>query len=414
MRACIALTILCLVVGAYPTTEGEKAVAADAFVNSIGINVHLHYADTSYGNFAAVEKALKDLGVRHIRDGLVDTAWTPYYDRLNELGRAGIKSILITTPRESGELLVAYPGRIPESFEGYEAPNEYDLSGDKDWAGTLNSFVTRLYRAVRGNPKTAKFPVIGPSLTQAASFQKPTGTQTFFDYANLHNYFGGWNPGTRGWGASGYGSYEWNLNLARSAWPGKPIFTTETGYFNDVSKVNGVPDAVAGTYMPRLLLEQWMHGIQRTYIYELVDLGGGRTGGDASYGLLHSDFSPKPAFTAVRSLIGLLADPGPAFVAGNLDFALSGDLRDVEHLLLEKRDGTFFLAIWVERLGYDVNGRRELEAGRRRIVVTSRERSKMAVHRLGVEEPLQPSEAGVGIAQAVEIGDRVVILEIAR
>ena len=415
MRALAVTTLssLCLFAASYPVSEGENAVGADAFVGSVGVNVHLHYTDTSYGNFAAVEKAVKDLKVRHIRDGLTDTAWTPYYERLNELGRAGVKAILIASPKENGALLADYPTRVADSFEGYEAPNEYDQSGDKDWARTINDFMARLYEGVRSDPKTAKFRIVGPSLTQAESFAKVAGTARFFDFANLHNYLGGRNPGTSGWGANGYGSYEWNLNLARSAWGGKPTFTTETGYFNDVSKADGVPEVVAGKYLPRLLFLQWMHGIRRTYVYELVDLGGTHTGGDGTFGLLHADFTPKPAYTSVRSVMRLLADPGPAFSAGSLEYSLSGDLKDVEHLLLQKRNGTFFLAIWIEELGYDVNRRVELPVAGRRIVLKTKNPSKVKLHRLGEDGEMASSDLGVGREHAVEIGDRVVILEIA-
>jgi hypothetical protein len=416
MRAIPYVLLLgsCFVAATYPGSERETAAAADAFVDSVGVNVHLHYADTSYGNFGAVETGLKDLRVRHIRDGLIDTGWTPYYDRLNELGRAGIKAILITSTKESGALLGAYPARVADSFEGYEAPNEYDLSGDKDWAGTLNGFMARLYEAVKGNPKTAKFLVVGPSLTQGGSFLRVAVAGRYFDFANLHNYFGGRNPGTRGWGANGYGSYRWNLDLAGKAWPGKPIFTTETGYFNDLSKADAVPEDVAGTYLPRLLFLQWMHGIRRTYLYELVDLGGSHTGGDATFGLLRADFTAKPAYTAVRSVLRLLNDPGPVFAAGSLEFSLSGDMTDVDHLLLEKRDGTFFLAVWVEGLGWDVDRRVRMPVDGRRVVVTTRDKVKMKLHRLGEDGGMQDSDLGAGLAQAVEMGDRVVILEISR
>jgi hypothetical protein len=410
----IVLTGLCLTAAGYPGSEGEKAVWSDAFVNSVGVNVHLHYTDTSYGNFGAVEKGLKDLGTRHIRDGLVDTQWTAYYDRLNELGRIGIKSILITSVKQSPEMLATYPSRVADSFEGYEGPNEYDISGDKDWAATLNRFTGTLFDTVRGNPTAGKFPIVAPSLTQGGSFPQVAAVGRYFDFANLHNYFGGRNPGTRGWGANGYGSYEWNLNLARKAWPGKPIYTTETGYINDLSKPDAVPDVVAGTYLPRLLFLQWMHGIRRTYLYELLDLGGSHTGGDGTFGLLHADFSPKPGYTAVRSVLRLLADQGPEFAAGSLEFSLSGDLTDVDHLLLEKRDGRFFLALWVEGLGWDVDRRVEVAVPTRKILVKTAERVKMKVHRLGEDGGMPSSDLSAGLAQAVEIGDRVVILEISR
>src|ERR1700722_6811718 len=67
--------------------------------------------------------------------------------------------------------------------------------------------MARLYQAVRGDPRTAKFPIVGPSLTQGESFAKVADTARFFDFANLHNYLGGRNPGTHGWGANGYGRY---------------------------------------------------------------------------------------------------------------------------------------------------------------------------------------------------------------
>src|SRR5215469_10736772 len=73
--------------------HAENAYSADAFVDSVGLNIHLHDGDTSYGNFPEIEKALRELGIRHVRDGLIDTQWTPYYDRMNILGRDGIKCI---------------------------------------------------------------------------------------------------------------------------------------------------------------------------------------------------------------------------------------------------------------------------------------------------------------------------------
>jgi hypothetical protein len=77
--------------------HGEKAASADAFVDSVGVNVHLHYQDTSYSNFPKVKQALLELGLRHVRDGLTDTTWQDYYDRHNELGQSGIRGIYTTS-----------------------------------------------------------------------------------------------------------------------------------------------------------------------------------------------------------------------------------------------------------------------------------------------------------------------------
>ena len=388
----------------------EPALSADAFVDSVGVNVHLSYTDTSYANFSGVQNALQTLGVRHIRDGLIDTAWTPYYDRLNQLGQAGIKATLITSPNETEALLVAYPGRVTNSFEAYEGPNEYDNSGDPNWASTLNNFMTLLHGAVKSNASTSKFPIVGPSLTQAASFAEMAPSAVSFDYANLHNYPGGRNPGTPGWGSGGYGSIDWNLALTSGAWPNNPVITTETGYVNDLSQMNSVPEDVSGKYLPRVLLEQWMNGINRTYIYELVDVGNGH--GDNGYGLLHSDFSPKPAYNAIVNMLGLLSDPGPTFQAGGLNYKLSGNLANVQHLLLEKRNGTFYLAVWVEQPSYDVNAKKELSVAAQQVTVQTAQQMRINVHQIDASGNMQTSSLGVGQRQTIEVSDLLAILEI--
>jgi hypothetical protein len=395
---------------ATPAGPLEHADSADAFVDSFGVNVHLNFLDTPYANFASVETALRNLGVRHLRDGLVDTTWTTYYDRLNQLGRDGIKSTLITSPNQTPALLAAYPARVLNSFEAYEAPNEYDQSGDANWPATMNGFLKTLKTAVSSNTQDAAFPVLGPSLTQAASYPLVASSAAYVDVANLHDYFGGRNPGTPGWGAGGYGSISWNMSLATSTWTGKNVIATETGYCNDLTAADGVPEDVAGRYMPRVFLEQWLHGIRRTYIYELVDVGSTVSGN--GYGLLRTDFSPKPGYTALRNVIALLSDPGPAFQAGGLSVTLSGATSNVQHLLLQKRDGRFYLAIWVELPAYDVNLKSALTVAPQSVVVSLGQSLRVVTHTLDATGAMQTVALGTGATQTVQVSDLVMILEI--
>ena len=411
LLACFTLCSACLIWTAFPQDAGEVATSADAFVDSFGVNVHLHFTDTPYANFGAVKSALQKLGVHHVRDGLIDTSWTPYYDRHNELGRIGIKGTFITAPKNDDGLLVSYPNRMHDSFEAYEAPNEYDISGDPHWAATLSAFMQRLHNVVKSHPETTPFPIIGPSFTQAGSFQNAVALGSFFDYANLHNYFGGRNPGTPGWGNNGYGSIAWNLDLTTHAWPGKPVFTTETGYTNDAANPQGIPEDVSAKYLPRAFLEQWLHGIRRTYSYELVDLGSNHN--DGSHGLLHSDFTPKLGYTAIQNLIHLLSDPGPTFTGEKLNFTLSGNLTSIHHLLLEKRDGSFYLTLWVEEPSFDVNGKVATPVSHRRISVQTTQPWKMRVHEIGADDTKTSAIENVR-AHQFEIGDQVTILEMSR
>jgi hypothetical protein len=69
---------------------------------------------------------------------------------------------------------------------------------------------------------------------------------------------------------------------------------------------------------------------------------------EANFGLLRNNFSEKPAFKAVKHLIALLRDPGPAFKPGALDYSVEGAPPTLRQMLLQKRDGTFYLALWNE------------------------------------------------------------------
>jgi hypothetical protein len=391
--------------------RAQKASSADAFVDSVGINVHLHYLDTAYANFPEVLQALQQLGVRHVRDGLIDTTWQEYYDRHNQLGRSGIKGLFITSPAQSSPLLLSYPGRMSDSFEAYEGPNEYDQNSDPNWAANLTSFVERLDQTVKGNPVTSRFPVIGPSLTRQDSYLKLRGI-CLFDFENLHSYFGGHNPGTPGWGANGYGSISWNLSNVSTACAGKPVITTETGYQTDLSLNQGVPEDVAARYVPRVFLEQWLREIQRTYLYELIDLPLKGSPGDSGFGLLRSDLSFKPAYFALKNLLHLLADPGHPYTGKDFPFVLTGDLSNVDYTLFEKRNGTFYLAIWVEEPSYDPDRKKTMPVLARHIVLQTEREANIVSHRLDKTGAMRTAPLGLSKTHAVEVSDFVTVLEI--
>jgi hypothetical protein len=363
---------LCITVLATTSLPAEKPVSSESIADSVGINVHLHYTDTPYSNFPLIESLLRELHVRHIRDGLVDTTWGEFYKRHNALGALGIGCVYVTSPKQSDTLLAAYPQRVRRDFEGYEAPNEYNNSGDSHWPETLQNFLPRLQRIANNTIGIAgRTLLIGPSLTQPDAFAKAAGLEHYFDYANLHNYFAGRNPGTPGWGGGGYGSIAWNLDLAKRAWGAKPVMTTEIGYNTDASNKQGVPEDVQAKYMPRLILEQLMHGIRRTYIYELIDVGPKVSKNDAAFGLVRNDGSRKPAFNAVKNLIQITTDHDGTADLSDLSFGLSGDTKDVHHLLARRSDGTYLLFFWVEEPAFDPDKKSKQDAATRNVTFSS-------------------------------------------
>ncbi len=333
---------------AAPSASAETARSADDFVSSIGVNTHLTYDDTAYGNFNLVRERLRELGVRHIRDGLCGPCgWQ--HDRLNALAADGISSTLIvgTPTNRTGTLsenLAAVRGRI-KSVAALEGPNEWDLfSGwSPNWVGDLRSYQDRLHDQVRGDAKLHGLPIVGPSLVGWDSRDKLGSLGGKIDVGNLHSYAGGRMPEA---------NLSSEMTLAGKVSGQRAVVATETGYHNATSQKNNdhppVDEATAGRYMPRMFLEYFRSGVKRTFSYELLDERPGRAAVDqeASFGLLRSDFSRKPAFVAVRNLIDLLADPGPAVAPAEVPVTLTQAPGDVRRLVLRKRDGRVYVALW--------------------------------------------------------------------
>ncbi len=251
--------------------------SADNFVDSIGVNTHLFYDDSVYYQKynEIIKPKLLDLGVRHIRDtGTLNL--NGYLDRLKELSTLGIHSTLIFDPRNTTSqnavpLLKQIGAGVVEAAQG---PNEYDLSGDSNWVNTLRTYQRQLYQRIKGDSATSSLQVFGPTLTSSSAFNSVGDLSNFIDYGAMNNYYSGRNPGTSGWGDNGYGSLTANVQLVQIISASKPVLSTEAGYHNVVDTTDGqrgVPEDVAGKYIPRMCLEQFNYGIPRTFIYWSLD-----------------------------------------------------------------------------------------------------------------------------------------------
>lgn len=395
-----------------PPPVAVQAVAADAFVDSVGVNVHLGFLDTPYHNFAEVQQALLDLGVRHIRDGMVEGGWPGYFTEHNSLGAHGIKTVFITDVGQTAATFQSYPQRMNQCFEAYEDPNEYDNRGNSHWVEDLTAQMTLLADTVRRQPN--RFPIYGPSLVHAESFPKLGDVHTLFDDGNLHNYLSGRHPGTSGWGgpdAEGhaYGSMPWQFDLARIDAPSLPIVSTETGYTNQMSlQGQGIPEDVSAVYLPRLLLEQWNAGIKSTYLYELISVM------HEDYGLFRPDWTAKPGFYAVANLLKVLSDPGPPFRPGSLTFSLQGGDANLHHLLLQKRDGSFYLALWVERSRWDVDAKHATPVSPETVRLQLAHPAKMDQLQWNESGQVKTSSLNPSQPLTLQVGDELTILQIAK
>jgi hypothetical protein len=336
---------------AQTTSSSEAARRAAGFVDFVGVNVHLGYYWTLYGDNTAVQNLLTGLGVRHIRDGM-SPGWTNLCSEFSQLASHGIHSDFIVGSWMSPSDITTWDSCTGRTADAYEGLNEWDISHpatDTNWPQTDRSVQQSVYATVKAmRPVT----VFAPSLTSESAYGALGSVAATSDVGNAHVYFAARNPGTTGWGAGDsfgvYGSLKYDLAIARQTTGTKPMLVTETGY-GDTPDTVYVPPATKARYTLRTLLEAWNAKLSRTYLYELIDEGGGYFG---SYGLADGSGNVKPAYTAVKNLLAHLNDPGKAAVLGSLAYTLAAPAQ-VHHALFEKRDGSFVLALWLEVSEWD-------------------------------------------------------------
>jgi hypothetical protein len=335
----------------WPSSAVETPGMADAFVDTVGVNIHLGLWGTLYtNNFPQVLSLLQGLGVRHVRDGIV-LGQSTICSEYQQLAGAGIHVDDVTAPTMNQQTIAQWGPCAGSALEAVEGPNEYDLSGDPTWAWTDSTTQRNLYPAVKS--AAPALTIYGPAVTTSGAYAVLGDLSSVEDFGNMHDYMAGHNPGTSGWGSSDqfgtYGSLAWNIAVAKQASVSRTLVATETGYSDTTGVTDYVPPATKGRYEMRLLLEHWLAGIPRTYFYELIDSTADTFIG---YGLTNASGNPKPAYVAIQHLLAHLKDPGPAFTTTPLQYAV-GAPPSVQHVLLQKRNGTYELIVWVEASEWD-------------------------------------------------------------
>lgn len=342
----------------------EQAKSANAFVDSIGINTHVRYYDTAYGNFSLVEQRLKELGVRHIRDGGSDPTWI---DRINQLGRAGIKTTVVLDPNigvgpnadydlkpPHHQIVPFVKNLIPDGVEAVEILNEFDVFHQMfgysykgqpvtsdNWVSYVRDITRDTFNSLESDPATKHIPVIGPSFVYPDSSTKVGDLSQWLDYGNMHPYTYPSHPGN--------GNLQNELSNRSKPSKNLPLIATEVGFHTASSAdARSVSETVQGKYIPRMYLQHFNQGVYRTFSYELMDQKPNPDDGEANFGIVRHDGSPKPAFTVMQNLIGLLSDTGESFTPGTLSYSFSGETQNLNHTLLQKRNGDFYMVMWLE------------------------------------------------------------------
>jgi hypothetical protein len=343
--AAAALAVPAAAAAALPDLPAVPATPASELRESVGVNVHLSFASTPYGNFPAVKSALQELGVRHLRDGAcAGCHWVN--SRMQDLGASGMRFTLIAgSPRNTTGTMTANLAMIRDKLggitEAVEGPNEWDIAGDPAWASNLRAYQQQLYAAVKNDPGLAGVDVIGPSLVHRASRTTLGDLSGSLDYGNLHSYPGGRAPAS---------TLTSEFSLAANVSAAKPVIATETGYHNALATKSTHPpidEAWGSVYVERLPLDYFRRGVKRAFFYELIDQKPetAKTNMQMHFGLLRNDLSRKPAFTALKTLLSSIGDGTPA-TPRSLRYQLAGGDASLRHLLFARADGSLSLVLW--------------------------------------------------------------------
>ena len=343
-----------------PSVGPVAAAPANRFLDSVGVNTHLQFGDSVYDNFPAIRVRLRELGVRWIRDGMCGGC-SAYLDRLGVLAGDGIKTQLIFGAPSFGSgwldaNLAVLRQRLLGAVGAVEGPNEYDLSGDRNWLSGLRTWQQRLYARVKADPALRALPVVAPTVVEGQNRAALGDLSAFADSGNIHPYAAGLPPSSA--------HMQTERRVAGTLASGKPIIASEAGYQTALSMPEGanqppVDERTQADYLPRLFLDNFAWGVRRTFSYELVDTfpNPGQDDAEDHFGLLRNDLTPKPAFTALRNLLALVREGGSAARARLQVTVTGGDARE---LLLAHADGTSSLVLWRDVTSWDTAHRRRV------------------------------------------------------
>ncbi len=395
----------------------ETAKPADDFVAAIGTNVHFLYSNYIDNFDTVVVPRLKEIGIRNIRDGiLLDDE--PFNQRIRAVGAVGVKGTFITRPKQFPALVDWAKGMAPyiDTLEGPNEPHN-EPESYKGFApmASLKPYQQDLYAAVRAEPLLADVKVATPGIDWFPAYSSVGDLDQWADYGNFHHWppstgevpYKGTAPtdglykGRDGKEASGL------LMMARTIASTKPLITTETGW--STTQVTptagggwdpGVSEAAAARYATRVMLELFNNGVRKAFIYELLDEPTTQDPVKQHQGMLTIDGALKPHAVALKNLIGLLSDQGAAFSAGSLDFTLTSQgaslvddhdykTADIHHLLLQKRNGGFYLVIWNEAVSYDNQTEKDIAIAEQQVTLSL----KAPIERARTFRPLAGAEA---------------------
>lgn len=355
------------------------AVPAAAVVQSVGVCTHWEYTNVYTSRYADLKARLLEAGITQVRGDV---------SRAADLWAAGIRTTTSgytggATPADVVASLrsLAAVGALT-AVEGPNEPDNFWLS--RTYRGSTGPAAALLWQqdlwtAARADDAFNAVTMVGPALgkgyfsggspfpadsltayVDAGNFhpypQINGFVQAQISYANLAGYYG-----RSTMPSNTLDVYPRHFMAHRPPFGAKPMWATESGY---PSWSGGQSVTTQGKYTPRIVLENFRLGIKRTFLYELVDQGT-TDSREQSFGLLHNDLSPKPAWRGLKAVLAAFSDPLADPTAPNTPVSMtltvdppSGSgytAAQVHTVTAVKASGRRVVAIWHEVTAEDLS-----------------------------------------------------------
>lgn len=440
-----------------------QARSAESFIDSIGVNTHLGYPAYRDNYDSIIKPKLQALGVRHIREPLphADSGMPVILSRYSQLAHpsGGAKPISISFISSKSALSSANPGNdcflpnIKTIVQGGNIPNlscnqhsargapvsaipisgisnlnepdhcpSYSCGGhsntdpnspfywwtkslenNPNWPSDTLNTAQLIHTKIRNDSATSSLPILAPSLVWLPYYgdvNYPNGSSTLWQHMQpLRQYVNRSDTHPYCQLRSIANCYQSLVQPFQNFFTGIPAQATETGH-----STADYSEKVQAKYATSIFFDFFARGVERTYYYELFDDVSSVPSNPTinNYGLVNEDGREKIVYGWLKNTIALLTDQSwsPQLLEMNMNLPSS-----VRYLLLQKTDGSFWLALHNDRAN-----RTDNDVNSSSFSINFRSAKNINYYNL---ESLTPYQTQTGVTSInLSVADRITLLQI--
>jgi len=335
-----------------PVAPDGVVVTEDAFLDSLGTNVHVKYNDGAYANLSKVVEHLRYLGFTHVRTsaggGVVPIG---AYVRMAE---SGVRFNLLArnlptdvTVNFATELMQKAPGSVV-AIEGFNEINNWPVTFNGETSErAAKAAQAELYGKVKASPVLGRLPVIyftgGTAVSDVSGMADITAVHA---YNNNATPPGSWiGRSLRQFSGSAAALPRMNTEFGNfTLAPGWPEGKAQWGGATAL----GVDEETQAKIVLGGFFEGVAWGLQRSYVYELLDQKAdpqmNKT--EFRFGLFTFGHQPKASAKALRNLTSFLRQTASSGSSGTITGKVEESSDSIGWIGIRRGDGSLILAVW--------------------------------------------------------------------